>query len=61
MKINGGIMLKTRHFAIIGATVLGSIAMFTNQPVEIITASLGLLGGSFLWDKIEKNLSKGKK
>ena len=52
--------LKTRHYAIIGATVLGSIAMFTNQPVEIITASIGLLGGSFVWDKIEKNVS-GKK
>ena len=54
-------MLKTRHFAIIGATVLGITGMITNQPVEIITSVIGLIGASFVWDKIEKNISKGKK
>jgi hypothetical protein len=61
MKINGGIMLKTRHYAILGATALGITGMITNQSSEIITASIGLIGASFVWDKIEKNLSKGKK
>jgi hypothetical protein len=54
-------MLKTRHFAILGATALGITSMFTNQPVEITTSAIGLIGASFVWDKIEKNISKGKK
>jgi hypothetical protein len=54
-------MLNTRHYAILGATALGITGMITNQSQEIITASIGLIGASFVWDKIEKNLSKGKK
>ena len=60
MNLNGGTMINTRHFAIIGATALGITSMITNQSVEIITAIIGLIGASFVWDKIEKNVSKKK-
>lgn len=52
--------LKTRHFAIMGSTIIGSLAIVFDAQPQIILASVSVLGGGFVWDKIEKNLGKGK-
>ena len=54
------IELRTRHLAILGATALGTMAMFTGQSENIILATIGLISGSFIWDKIQ-NKSQVKK
>lgn len=52
--------LNTRHFAILGASAIGVANIATNGSIEVTTGAIGIMGLAFVWDKIEKNLTKKK-
>ncbi len=43
--------LNTRHFAIIGASILGTANVLVNGDISITVAAVGVLTGAFIWDK----------
>ena len=49
------VKLNTRHFAVMGASVLGAANIIMQGSQEITIAAIGVLSAAFVWDKIKGN------
>lgn len=49
------VKLNTRHFAIMGASIIGTANILAQGTQEITIAAIGILSGAFVWDKIKGN------
>lgn len=47
------VKLNTRHFAVMGASVIGTANVIVQGSIEVTIAAVGVLSAAFIWDKIQ--------
>ena len=52
------VKLNSRHFAIMGASIMGTANIVFQGSAEITTAAIGVLAGAFVWDKVQSAVRK---